>query len=120
MLDKFITITKTCYIVPYTENFPYNQWGDGEIRGWSKWITFLLALNFLISNSVQARNYKGEGGERSPLPFFKNWKKWPNFGKNALIVTIYGLNFSFKIEFLRASKKKKWRFAPAGPLFLVL
>ena len=42
-----------------------------------------------------------EGGEgRSPLPFFKNWKKsaliWR---KNAQIVVICGYNFSFKMKF---------------------
>ena len=41
-------------------------------------------------------------------------------GKNALIVVIYGLNFLFKMQFLRVSRRKNRRFFPAGPFFLVL
>ena len=37
-----------------------------------------------------------------------------------LIEVIYVLNFSFKMQFLRVSKRKNWTFFPAGPLFLVL
>ena len=36
-------------------------------------------------------------------------------GKNALIVVICGLNFSFKIKFLRLSRRKNRRFFSAGP-----
>ena len=41
-------------------------------------------------------------------------------GKNALTVVIYGLNFSFKIQFLKVSRRKNQRFFPSGPFFLVL
>ena len=42
----------------------------------------------------------GTGGEGClPGPFFENWKKYPDFGKNILIVFIYGLNFSSKMLF---------------------
>ena len=41
-------------------------------------------------------------------------------GKNALIVAIYGLNFSFKMQFLRVSRRKNRRFFPAGSSFLLL
>ena len=34
--------------------------------------------------------------------------------KNALIVVIYGYNFSFKMNFLRVSRKKNRRFFPCG------
>ena len=55
------------------------------------------------------------------MPFFKNWKKSALiFGENALIVVIYVLNFSFKMQFLRVSRRKNQRFFPAGPFFLVL
>ena len=39
-----------------------------------------------------------EGG-RSSLPFSKNSKKPTDFGKNAFIVFVYGLNLSFKMLF---------------------
>ena len=41
-------------------------------------------------------------------------------GKNNLIVVIYGLNFSFKIQILRVFRRKKQRFFHAGQdLFIV-
>ena len=40
------------------------------------------------------------------MPFFKNWKKVPQFSENTLIVVIYGLNLSFKMQFLSVSRKK--------------
>ena len=47
----------------------------------------------------------GTGGEGClPGPFFENWKKYPDFGKNILIVFIYGLNFSSKNAVLRESR----------------
>ena len=61
----------------------------------------------------------GKGGGL-PCPFLKIEKKCPNFGKNAQIVVIYGLNLSFKMQFLRVSRRKNRRFFPAGPFFLVL
>ena len=41
-------------------------------------------------------------------------------GKNALIVVIYELNFSFKMQFSRVSRRKKQKFFPKEPFFLVL
>ena len=50
------------------------------------------AIKFTIITSDKRRRVtKGGRGERSPQPFFENWKKVPQFGeKNALIVVIYG------------------------------
>ena len=39
---------------------------------------------------------------------------------NALIAVIYGLNFSFKMQFLRVFKRKKQRFFLAEPFFFAL
>ena len=36
-------------------------------------------------------------------------------GENVLIAVIYGLNFSFKVQFLRVSRRKNQRFFLAGP-----
>ena len=33
------------------------------------------------------------------LSFLENRKKCPNFGKKVLIVSIFGLNFSFEMKF---------------------
>ena len=61
------------------------------------------------------------GGGGLPCPFSKIGKKNILFlEKITLIVVIYGLNFSFKIQFLRASRRKNRRFLPAGPFFLEL
>ena len=46
-------------------------------------------------------------------PFLRIRKIFPNFGENALIVVIYELNFSFKMQFLRVSRRKNRRFFPA-------
>ena len=40
--------------------------------------------------------------------------------KNALIVVIYGLNFSFKMQFLIVFRRKSQRFFPTAPFFFVL
>ena len=54
------------------------------------------------------------------LHFFKNWKKVPQFSeKNILIVVIYGINFSFKIQFLEVSRRNNWEFLPMVAFFLV-
>ena len=41
-----------------------------------------------------------------PCPFSKIRKSAPIFGKNALIVIIYGLDLSFKMQFLRVPGEK--------------
>ena len=49
----------------------------------------------------------GRGGvEVSPALFQKLEKKALILGKNALNVVFYGLNFSFKMQFLRVSRNK--------------
>ena len=57
---------------------------------------------------------------RSPLTFLKIGKKCLIFEKNALIVVICVLNFSFKMQLLGVSRRKNWIFFPAGSFFLVL
>ena len=53
--------------------------------------------------------------------FFYNWKNVPQFlGKNCQIVANYELNFSFKMLFLRVSRRKNPRFFPVGPFFCVV
>ena len=65
----------------------------------------------------QATFQRGEG---LPCPFSRNGKKCPNFGKNAQIVVICGLDFWFKMQFLRVSGEKNLEMFPAGPFFHVL
>ena len=45
--------------------------------------------------------------EVSPTLIRKLEKSVLILGKNALIAVIYGLNFSFKLQFLRVSRRKK-------------
>ena len=83
------------------------------------WFNHCPLIQILLSydDNTEASAYlEGERGRRSPLPFSKIGKKCPN----AVIVVIYGLNFSFKIQFLRISTRKNRRFFPAGPFFFVL
>ena len=56
----------------------------------------------------------GGGGEVSPAVFKKLEKIVLIWRKNALIVVIYGYNFSFKMKFLRVSRGKTCRFLPYG------
>ena len=45
------------------------------------------------------------------MPFFQKLENNAAiFGKNALIVVIYGLNLSFKMQFLSVSRKKNKTF----------
>ena len=49
------------------------------------------------------------------MPFFQKLEKSaPIFGKNVVIVVIYGLNLSFKMQFLSISRRKNRRSFSAG------
>ena len=50
-------------------------------------------------------------GEVSPALFQKLEKRTLILEKNALIVVIHGLNSSFKVQLLGASRGKDWRFS---------
>ena len=62
----------------------------------------------------------GEGEEVSSAFFQKLEKSAPFLGKNALIVVICGLTFSFKIQVLKVSRRKNRKFFSVKPFFLVL
>ena len=53
------------------------------------------------SSGAQLGEWGGRGceGRRPPLPFFENKKKCPYFEKQALILSIFGLSFPFKMYF---------------------
>ena len=53
------------------------------------------------SSGAQLGEWGGRGceGRRPPLLFFENKKKCPYFEKQALILSIFGLNFPFKMYF---------------------
>ena len=77
-----------------------------------------LALPWLRPRPVN-RGGRGEGGV-SPTLFQKLGKNALILGKNALIALLYGLNFLFKMQFLRVSRKKPGNFPAGQNLFLVL
>ena len=58
----------------------------------------------------------GGGGEVSPALFRKLEKSPLILGKNALIVVIYGQDFSFEMK-LRVSRQKNGDFFPARLFF---
>ena len=62
----------------------------------------------------------GKGEEVFPALFQKLEKRALILGENALIVVIFGLNYSFKMQFLRVSRRRNQIFFPAAPFFLVL
>ena len=61
----------------------------------------------------------GRGGGL-PCPFSKIGKKCPNFVEKCPDCGHRRLSFSFKMQFLRVSRRKNRRFFPAGPFSLVL
>ena len=69
-------------------------------------------------------NYTGtwleRKGEDLLSSFSKIGKKCPNFAKKCPSYINYVLNFSFKILFLRISKRKNPKFFPTRPFFLML
>ena len=96
--------------------------------------TFILEIFYLIlkevfielmkSNARKKTKFRdaasGGRGMRSPPSFFKKIeKKCPDFGKNALIVFISGLNFSFKMLFQEYQEEKTPKFIFARPFFYV-
>ena len=65
--------------------------------------------------------FRGGGlGEVSPALFPELAKSALALEKNDLIVVIYELNFSFKMQFLGISRRKNEWFLPVWPFFLVL
>ena len=76
-----------------------------------------LCWFFVVSRRVTRG---GGGGEYYPALFAKIGKSALIQGKNALVLIIYVLNFSFKMQFLSVSMRKNVRFYPEGPFFLVL
>ena len=68
-------------------------------------IVYLLSCNWLVTkySKLKHRGATSEGrkmwGFFSALPFLQFEKKFPDFGRDALIWLIYGLNFSFKMLF---------------------
>ena len=59
--------------------------------------TLAFFLFFILYCMVNGRTSRGRG-EASPFPFWKIEKKCLDLEKNALIVRIYKLNFSFKMH----------------------
>ena len=84
------------------------RWMMKNIKVSSKTVirTLSSVMIFILQQKDQGPNQRGEGGESLPCPFSKIGRKCPNLGKYALIVVIYGLNFSFKMQFFRVSRKK--------------
>ena len=54
---------------------------------------------------------------RPPLPFFKNQKKCPDFGKKVLIVSIFVLSFSIQDVVLRVLGEKNSKIFACGAFF---
>ena len=57
------------------------------------------------------------GGVRPPLPFFKNHKKCPNFGKKGPDSDHLWVKFSVQNAVLRVSRRKTSKISPSGAFF---
>ena len=76
--------------------------------------------SFMIIRTILCECVTKGGGEGGlPCPFSEIKKSALILGKT-LTVVIYRLNFLFKGQFLRVSRKKPRRLFPAGLLFFVL
>ena len=98
------------------------------------WVLTNIIYNFFLINCdknlsiISGAWLEGGGGGGSTLTFIKNWRKKNVLvleKKNALIVVIYGLNFSFTMQllgenFLGVFRRKSRIFFPTEPFFLVL
>ena len=62
---------------------------------------------------------RGEEGGGFNCPFPEIGKKFPNFEGKCPDCGHLWYNFSIQVQFLKASRRKNWRFIPVGPLFLV-
>ena len=74
----------------------------------------------MLTKLPQARSQRGGRGEISPALFQKLEKSALILGKNALIIVIYGLNLSFKMQFLRVFRRKIRICFPTETFFLML
>ena len=89
----------------YTETYFMLQYICVHVQA-QVYLCFIFAIYFSFSATfsfpliIQARNQRGEGEEVSLTFFRKSEKSALIFGKNVSIVVIYGLNFSYKVQFL--------------------
>ena len=74
---------------------------------------------FIVQNDTFLKLQWGKGAEVSFAFYWKLEKRTLILEKNVLIVVIYGLNFSFQVQFLWVSDGKKTEIFPAGPFFLM-
>ena len=72
---------------------------------------------FVVQNDTFLKLQWGKGVEVSLAFYWKLEKRALILEKNVLIVVIYGLSFSFQVQFLRVSNGKKPEIFPAGPFF---
>ena len=105
-------VINLCFLFHSTFNFGYKRdmikFPDNSKRGII--MIFFGAIQYLAWKNALTCPYKrvtrGERCGVSPTYFQTSGKKCRNLGENALMAVIYGLNFPFKVQFLRVSWRK--------------
>ena len=79
-------------------------------------VELMMYGNMMMMHVTRVR----ETGEVSPVFYKKLEKRVLILGRNALIAAISGLNFPFKMQFVRVPSRKNQTFFRPRPFFLVL
>ena len=79
-------------------------------------VELMMYGNMMMMHVTRVR----ETGEVSPVFYKKLEKSVLILGRNALIAAISGLNFPFKMQFVRVPSRKNQTFFRPRPFFLVL
>ena len=99
-----------CFILLYSA---FTKWGRVAKSQYIFARTFSDTM-VILEQHISGMQLEVGGGAGLPSPFSKIGKKFPNLEKNALIVVIYGHNFSFEMKFLRVSRRKRTEIFTCG------
>ena len=83
----------------------FNMLGTLVVRVLTKVIGKFCSFR-ICYKKVSSAKLEGGGGQVSPALFQKLEKSVLILGKNSLIVVVYGVNFTFKTQFLRVCRRK--------------
>ena len=102
-----------CDILPGVHSFACHWYINDKfsLNSLNEWLKFKM-------DGINKRATMGKGGGRSPLPFFENLKKCPDFGKKGPNCVHPWVESSIQNVILRVSRRKSSKTFPCGAIFL--
>ena len=102
-----------CDILPGVHSFACHWYINDKfsLNSLNEWLKFKM-------DGINKRATIGKGGGRSPLPFFENLKKCPDFGKKGPNCVHPWVESSIQNVILRVSRRKSSKTFLCGAIFL--